>query len=118
MRLSATCESRVSAVWGWSCIVPSIHPLGYCDAHFFVTGTVTVVWVQVWAYSFEGTPKAQFVEKVERSDRGKCDPVYCHPPMFPLDAEILQEGFHMRGIYHSTDPNVYYPSFIGVVAAK
>ena len=49
---------------------------------FFVTVTVIVVWVQVGACSFEGTPEAHFVEKAECSDRGKCYPLYCYPPMF------------------------------------
>ncbi len=73
-------------MWGWSCIVPSIFPLGYCDTNFFVTGTFTVVW-QVKVYSFEGKPKELLLEKLERSNRRKCYPLYCYPPMFPLDAE-------------------------------
>jgi hypothetical protein len=51
---------RVSAIRGWASFVSSISPLGFCNTHFFVTGavtvvtgTVTVVWVQVGAYSFE-----------------------------------------------------------------
>jgi hypothetical protein len=59
---------KVNAAQGWAFIVSS----RLCNTHSFFTGTVAVVWLQVRAYSFEGTPEAHFVEKVERSDRGKC----------------------------------------------
>jgi hypothetical protein len=49
---------RVCVIRGWACIIASLHPLGCCDTHYLVTGTVTVVLVQEGEYSFRTTRRA------------------------------------------------------------
>ncbi len=106
------------AVRGWACFVSPIFPLGCCDTHFYVNGTVHVVWVQVgdsgrtasrgpstrtWLRKWNAQTEASAIRSTAASV------LQCCQQMFPLDLEKLQEEFHMRGICRPTDSRANHP---------
>ncbi len=71
-----------------------------CNADVIFTGIANAVWVHVKLDSFNRSPKAHLVEKVECLDESKRYLFYCNMPVLPWDIEKLQQGFYVGRVYH------------------